>query len=328
MKRNGFVLLFLAAAVAAEDVPEALKGAAGKLGVEFKTASPGVFSASLTSGLGTCDRIDVEVRVGEGGVAEVVAYPRMKGERLEPRRSADRDGLLATLGAECKGIAPLAWAVDTELPVRATWAGKLDEVEAALLAAPALDKEVAALLPLLKPALSDEEIKARLKEASGAEEAKRNEILGGIAAYLPELVPAEPRQAAFEKIVMNGRGAAFDAFRFRVPGKEGERRLMWAFAYPPDSAKGWYIAPVGGDAPKFVNRHRSGRYEGMPSGYSAILQRSETPLRAGAEYILWFQFKVETPVEMYVALTLVPYDKAERDARGTVEKALGLKPPG
>jgi hypothetical protein len=323
MKPHHVALLLLATTAAADDVPEALKG---KPGVEFRAVSPGVFSAALTSGLGMCDRIDLEVRVGEGGAAEVVAYPRIKGQRLDPRRTADRDGLLARLGEECKGIAPLKWAVDAELPIRATCAGTLDGIGAALLAVPAIDKEVAALLPLLKPALSDEDINARLKEASGADEAKRNEILAGIVAYLPELTPAAAGQAAFEPMSMNGRGIAFDAFRFRVPGKEGERRLAWAFAVPAGMLKGWFIAPVGGDAQKFVRFHRGGTYEGMPEGHASVLQRSETPLRAGAEYILWFQFKVETPVDMRFALACVPYDRSERDAQATIEKALGLKP--
>jgi hypothetical protein len=64
----------------------------------------------------------------------------------------------------------------------------------------------------------------------------------------------------------------------------------------------------------------------MADGHASVLQRSETPLKAGAEYILWFQFKVETPVDMRIALACVPYDKSERDAQAAIEKALGLKP--
>ncbi|MCK6460352.1 MAG: hypothetical protein L6Q95_10720 [Planctomycetes bacterium] len=326
MTSHRIALLLVAAVAAAEDIPEALQAAAGKLGVEFRAVSPGVFAAALASGLGTCDRIDLEARVGEGGAAEVVAYPRIRGQRLDPRRTADRDRLLAKLGEECKGIAPLKWAVDAELPVRAAWAGTLDGIEAALLAAPAIDKEVAALLPALEPALSDADVNAKLAEASGADEAKRNGILASVVAYLPELAPAEPGHATFVPVTMNRRGVAFDAFRFRVPGKEGERRLVWAFAVPTGTVKGWFIAPVAGDAQKFVRFHRGGSYEGMPDGHASVLQRSETPLRAGAEYILWFQFKVETPVDMCFALSCVPYDKSERDAQAAVEKALGLKP--
>jgi hypothetical protein len=315
------MLLLLAASAAAQDAKEALAAAAGKLGVEFREASPGVFLATLTRGLETCDRIDLEVRGGE-----LVAYPRIKGQRLDPRRCADRDGLLAKLAAPCEGIAPLAWVADAEGPIRAAASG---DVERALLAAPALDKEVKALLPALKPALSDEEVNAKLREASTAEEAKRNEILASVVAYLPEMTPCTTAgQAAFEKVAMNGRGISFDAFRFRVPATEDEHRLVWGFAIPPGVLKGWYIAPVQGDAPKFVKFHRAGKYVGMPDGHAAVLQRSETPLKAGAEYILWFQFKVETPVEMAVALGCFPYVKADRDEQAVLEAALGLKPAG
>ncbi len=316
---------------AAEDakVQEAIGRAAGKLGVEFRALSPDVFAAALTRDLVTCDRIDLEVHVREGGAIEVVAYPRIKGERLDPRRSADREGLLAKLGAESPGIAPLKWAVDADLPIRAACTASRGELEPALLATPALDKEVKALLPSLKPALSDEEVTAKLREASTAEEAKRNGILASVVAYLPELTPCTTAgQAAFEKIVMNGRGASFDAFRFRVPATEGEHRLVWAFAFPRPAMKSWFITPVAGEAPKFVKFHKGGKYEGtgVPAEHVTLLQRTDTPLRAGAEYILWFQFKVETPVDMYVALGCFPFVKSDQDAPAVLEAALGLKP--
>lgn len=310
------VLVLVAASAAADD----LAATATKLGVEFKEISPGVLSATLTKGLATCDRIDLEVRGGE-----VTAYPRINGQRIDPRRCADRDGLLAKLKAPCEGIAPLVWIAGAEGPVRAAASG---DAERALLAAPALDKAVSDLLPALKPALSDEEVSAKLREAGTADEAKRNEILAGIVAYLPELTPSAAGQAAFEKMAMNARGAAFDAFRFRVPATEGEHRLVWALAIPAGTVKGWYIAPAQGDAPKFVRFHRGGKYEGMPDGHASVLQRSDTPLKAGAEYILWFQFKVETPVDMAFALACVPYVASDRDAQPAIEKALGLKPAG
>lgn len=257
----------------------------------------------------------------------------MKGARIDPRCSADVKGLLAKLGEPCEAIAPLAWVADAELPVHAACAAKPDEVERALLAVPAIDAQVAGLRPLLAPALSDDQVMERLK-AAGAEtdEAKRHAILKEIVAYLPELEPAERGHATFEPVTMNRAGVAFDALRFRVPGTEGGRRLAWAFAYPPGTAKGWFIAPVGGDAQRFVGFHTGGKchkgvkYEGVPGDYATILQRSEAPLRAGQEYILWFQFKVETPIEMRVALACIPFDRAERDAPATVESALGLKP--
>jgi len=341
--RLAWCAVLLAGVAMAQDAPGALKAAAGKLGVEFKAASHvvlalvkrdgdktcdtiGVFRASLTNGLATCDRIDIEVSMGDGGVAQVAAYPRVKGELLEPRRAADKAGILAKLGEPCEAIAPLKWVADGEVSLHAACSAKPDEIERALLAVPAIDAQIAGLLPMLAPALTDDQVKERLK-AAGAEtdEAKRNAILKEIVAYLPDVEPAAPGQATFLPITMNRAGVAFDAFRFRVPGTEGERRLAWAFAYPPGSAKGWYIAPAGGDAPKFVKFHKGGKYQGVPAEYATLMQRSDTPLKAGAEYVLWFGFKVNTPVEMRVALTCVPYDKADRDAPAVIEKALGLK---
>lgn len=325
MMRSSLFLLLVAAAVPAEDTPEPLKGAGGKIGVEFKAAAPGVFRGSLASGLKTCDRIDVEVRVGDGGAAEIRAYPRVGGERLEPRRCADKAPVVTKLGEPCEAIAPLAWVADGEVSVHAAFAAKPDDIERAILAVPAIDAQVTALLPLLKPALDDEQVKERLKAAgTETDEAKRNAILREIVAYLPELAPAEG-QAAFEPLTMNRRAAAFDAFRFRVPGAEGERRLVWAFACPTGTVKGWFIAPVGDDPQKFVSAHRGKKYEGMPEGYGSMLQRSDTPLRAGAEYVLWFMYKVDAPVEMRFALSCVAFDQADRDEPSAIEKALGLK---
>ena len=324
-----------AAQDATAKVQAALAQAAAKLGVEFRTLPGGAFATAVTSGLGTCDRIDAEVRVREGGMVEVALYPRMRGERLDPRRSADREGLLAKLRAASPAIAPLAWAADAESAIHASCAIRWDDasapaaLERALLAAPAIDAQVKELLPALRPALSDEEVTAKLREAAAADEAGRSRILASIVAYLPEVTPsATPGQAAFSKIVMNGRGAAFDAFRFRVPAAEGEHRLVWAFAFPRPAMKGWFITPVAGEAPKFVKFHKGGKYEGtgVPAEHVTLLQRTDTPLRAGAEYILWFQFKVETPVDMYVALGCFPFVKSDQDAQAVLEAALGLKP--
>ncbi|HEX5135520.1 MAG TPA: hypothetical protein VFY93_00980 [Planctomycetota bacterium] len=343
--RLAWCAVLLAGVAGGEDLLETLNGAAAKLGVELKPATNivlgmvkregaktcdpiGVFRASLTSGLTTCDRIDIEVSVADdgSGVARIAAYPRVKGELLEPRRAADKAGIMAKLGEPCEAIAPLSWVADAEVSLHAACSAKPDEIERALLKVPAIDAQVADLLPLLKPALTDDQVKERLK-AAGAEtdESKRNSILLEICAYLPDVETAAPGQAAFQPITMNRAGVAFDAFRFRVPGTEGERRLAWAFAIPPGVLKGWFIAPMGGDAQKFVKFHRGGHYAGVPAEHAALLQRSETPLKAGAEYVLWFGFKVDTPVEMKVALSCIPYDKADRDAPSVIEKALGLK---
>jgi hypothetical protein len=112
-----------------------------------------------------------------------------------------------------------------------------------------------------------------------------------------------------------------------VPKEPAEQRLVWASGYPPGTAKWWYIASVSGEGPKLVKSHRGKKCEGtgIPAEHARLLQRTETPLRARAEYIIWFQFKVERPVDMYVALGSFPYAKPDRDALAVLEEALGLK---
>jgi hypothetical protein len=324
------LLLAAAPALAQDPAPEALGPAAAKLGVTFAPV-PGVagaYAASLTSGLTTCDRIDLEVLARDGGSFEVRAYPRIKGERIDPRTVADREALAGKLAASSGRIAPLAWVAEGNTAIHAACTADAAALEGALMAVASIDKEMADLLPALKPALTDEQVTAKLKEAAAADEAGRAKILASIAPYLPELTPSvTPGRSAFVKVTMNGRGAAFDAFRFRVAAKEGDQRLVWAFAYPPGTAKGWYIAPVDGDAPKFVKFHKGSAYKdtGVPQENATLLQRSETPLRPGGEYVIWFGFKVTTPVDLYVDLGCFPFVKSDRDAPGEIEKALGLK---
>ena len=315
------LLVVLAGRAAASEMQPVLAKAGAALGVTFTQyeGAPGSFAATLRKGLSACDRIDVHVPLRDGNV-EVLALPQRAGARVKAP---------ATLPAE-PACAPLLWEADDAGELRArhafAWAdGGAAELERALLAAPAVDRAVADLLPALEP-MAEEEIAAKLKEAAAADEAGRNRILAALAPYLPELVPAaEPGKAAFRAHGMNARGAAFDAFRFRVPAEGGERRLVWCFAYPPGTAKGWYAAPVGGDAPKFRNFHVAKSVDGVPAGHAAILQRSETPLRPGADYVIWFQFKVDTPVEMQFALACLPFVKSDRDGLAPLAEALGLK---
>lgn len=338
-----FVLALASGRVPVQDPSEAvleqvrgvLGRAALKLGTEFQPLAddPHSFVAGVSRALQTCDRIELEVDVREGGQVEVRAYPRVRGARLDPRNATDRPGLLAKLGAANPAIAPLAWAAEAEAPVHAVHAVRwsdtsaVEVLERSLLAVPAVDKAVANLLTVFPPPLTEEQIDARLR-AAAADPAERAEILAGIAGYLPEvLASAIPGKSAFGKLALNRRGAKLDAFRFQVPSEGGERRLVWAFAYPPGTAKAWSIVPLSGDAAKFVKFHQV-KLKGtdLPAGHATIVQRTETPLRPGAEYLIWFELKVETPVDLYVALGCFPFVKSDRDTPAALTEALGLTP--
>jgi len=334
LRRAWIACVILAGGIRAGEVaPEmraALDHAATKLGAPFH-AMPYGFLASVTAGLETCERIDLEVRLGES--AEVLAFPCLGGARVDVAGAADGEALRERLSAAPAGLSPFAWVAEGASPLRARCVVPADggaALEEALRAVAVVDRATAGLLPALglKPRLDEAEVTARLREAGTADEAGRNRILQQIASYLPELVPcAAAGGAVFVKHRMNARGAAFDAFRFRVPAEGGDRRLVWAFAYPPGTAKGWYVAPVAGEGPKFRKFHLAKHVESpdVPAGHAVIFQRSETPLRAGEEYILWFQFKVETPVEMHFALACLPFAASDKDGVAPLSEALGLK---
>ena len=313
----------------------ALGRAAQELGTGFRPrhADPRALVATLARGLETCDRIEFEVDLRDGGAVEVRAYPRVRGARLDPRSATDRPGLEARLRVANPAIAPLTWATDTEATVHAVHAlhgsdaTSAVDLRRALLATPSLDKAVADLLSFFPPPLTEEQIRARLREAA-ADPARRAAILTEIAWYLPQVSPSPtPGKSTFEQLALNSRGAALDAFRFGVPAEGGDRRLVWAFAYPPGTARSWSIVPLEGDAPEFVKFHQARLAgTGLPAGHAAILQRTDMPLRAGAEYLIWFEFKVETTVDLYVALGCFPFVPADRDTPAALTQALGLTP--
>ena len=321
---------------AAEHLGEVLASLGAPLGMEFTPAAAGVFAAQVERGLANCSAIDVEVRVGEEETLEVLAWPRVRGERIDPRKAVDADAFPRALEASGSGLAPFAWATDARscLHARARIAGDAAQVaaelERLLRAVAQVDVAVATLLPALGvvPVLAPEQLAARLREAAAADQAQRGVILAEIASSLPTMAVSDtPGKSAFSKLVLNTHGAAFDAFRFRVPAEGGDRRLVWAFAYPPGTAKGWFIVPVSGDAPQFKRFHQAPRLAGtgVPEGHAVLLQRTETPLRPGAEYVLWFQFKVETPVEMWFALGCFPFASTDGSAPDALMGALGLE---
>jgi len=328
-----------AVAQLAQKVREALAGAAPKADAEFRAPVDGslAFDGALEHGLQTCDRVDLEVRVAGPGQVSVRAWPRVKGTRLDCGGTTDAAELARRLQASAEALTPFAWVADepAELCARATLTWSDDTgpgiLEGILRSVSHIDAAVKDILPLIPQAerLPPEELDARLRDAAAADVPKRAKILAEIAASLPVLTPSlTPGSSVFRKLELNTHGALFDAFRFRVPADAGNRRLVWAFGYPPGTVKGWFIVPVSGDAPQFKRFHQAPKLAdtGVAEGDSILLQRSETPpLHAGSEYVIWFQFKVDTPVAMYFALGCFPFASTDGNTPAALMEALGLK---
>jgi len=340
----GFVgVLALAGAAPAQEVPaeavqQVLQRAGPALGAAFQPVAgkAGAFTAAAAKGLAACGDLEIGVSAGEGGLVTVTVWPRVGGKRLDCGQAGDRAALLGKLLQPDPRLAPYAWALDAEgrLQARHTlvWTGDASAaaLERVVLAAPRVDAALKDLLPALgveATAAPDGDLAARLREAA-VDEQKRDEILRAVAGQLPEVTPSlTVGSSAFTELSMNAQGEGLGAFRFKVPDDAGERRLVWAFAYPPGTAKGWYIVPVKGDPQKFTGFQAGHKFEGtgLPEEDAVILQRSETALQPGGEYVIWFQFKVTDPVTMYAAVGCFPYAKSDRAGTASLAAALGLK---
>lgn len=318
-------------------VRELLEQVAARTGTTLQPLPGGApgFQAELTKDLKTCDRIDLRIEVGAAGRVELSACPRVRCAPLDPRKATDGAELQARLEATRTAIAPLAWSPEAQASIHAVYtldasdANVAQALERALLAARSLDPATQELLAAFPPPLTDEQVTARLREAA-ADPKQRARILAEIAGYLPALSPSlVAGRSAFEPLELNRRGVALDAFRFRVPLGNEERRLVWAFAYPPGTARSWSIVPLDGDAPRFVRFHQV-KLAGtdLPTGVATIVQRTEEPLKAGAEYLIWFEFKVASPVELHLDLACPPRSSSDRDTPEALTAALGLTRAG
>jgi len=332
-----FGVLLIAGGAAGQEVPveavqQALQRAGPALDAAFQPVSgkAGAFTAAKGD-------LEIGVSVGEGGLVAVTVWPRRDGKRLDCRKAPDRGALLAKLLEPDPRLAPYAWALDADGEIQArhavVWTGDASAaaLERVVLAAPRVDAALKDLLPALGVAAAAPpagDLAARLREAA-VDERRRDEILRSVAGQLQEVTPSlTAGRSEFTKLPMNAQGEGLGAFRFRVPDDAGERRLVWAFAYPPGTAKGWYIVPVQGDPQKFVKFHHGQKFEdtGLPAEDAVILQRSETALQPGGEYVIWFQFKVTDPVTLYAAVGCFPYAGSDRADPASLAEALGLKP--
>lgn len=152
------------------------------------------------------------------------------------------------------------------------------------------------------------EVKALLPEFTAAVQAA--------AADLPSVTPeesAKPRN--FRKVTLNADKTRLDGFRFRVPDGQAVWNLSWEFVYPKGAATfTWGLAAREGAVDGFRNFARKDNYAekgaDLPAENRRVTQRlSGGKLRGGAEYVIWFAFDGDQPVDIHVRLGLTPAGK-------------------
>ncbi len=180
--------------------------------------------------------------------------------------------------------------------------------------------------------------KAQEDSVRDASQKELRTLVGGARQSLDEVIPALGERESYVRLVLNERGLDFDAFRFRVPAAGQTYRMYMALAAPgkmddqPLDAVG--IFEVDGDDLMFT----------YPAGESDVtLTGANLPtpnwwshyrlygqkLRAGKEYVIWFNFKATRPLPLFVRLRIEPIEPVEpphtpalQTARTTFQSAL------
>jgi hypothetical protein len=157
---------------------------------------------------------------------------------------------------------------------------------------------------------------ARLDEALAAAAAQTQGKaftgpLQSVAARFREVPTSpEPGKPLWHRLTLNARGKKLDAVRFRVPGGE-KRGMAWAFV-PPANLSGWYIIPTSGEMTGFKKFFRPGARQVLgakaPEGARLVYLQSlgAAHLEPGAEYLLWFRFRDDKPVPLYLTMLSRP----------------------
>jgi len=135
----------------------------------------------------------------------------------------------------------------------------------------------------------------------------------------------------FFKLQLNQRGGRFDGFRFRNTSS-APRNFGWIFALEqPSNLEYWYIAPL-----------YDQKLHGFPSEGESNLNYTNAPwsnsgkrylervqslgngrILPGKEYLIWFTFRNEKPLEAYVGFHLFPTTEQFSNSR-VIDEALGV----
>jgi hypothetical protein len=133
-------------------------------------------------------------------------------------------------------------------------------------------------------------------------------VLQKLAGSLPE-VPAEKDFAKkYTKVTLNKEGKRLGAFRFKTPEAKGNWDMDWEFVIPQGALQQWYILPREGTMASGFRTLKSEKdYQekgtALPEKNLRVLQPlTGGLLKPGQEYIIWFTFAKDDPVEMHVRI--------------------------
>ena len=154
------------------------------------------------------------------------------------------------------------------------------------------------------------------------------------------VVPSKDRgRTQWRAYTLNSMGKKFDAIRFVAPAGYTSD-LFWAFAedssFPRSDS--WYIMPAREEADNHLfgfKRYMRTRdvelYDvTLPSKNSLFCQAlvgedTARKLQPGREYIIWFNFTHNTPVQIWIAINVVR-SGSETDSSEAITRVLGLRP--
>lgn len=155
-------------------------------------------------------------------------------------------------------------------------------------------------------------VKAREHQLNG-ETVAFWDALQGVADDLPKVAPEDRPFGAFTRVTLNARGAGLDAIVFRAPGKDGGWDMSWEYVTAADAGGGvgWYIGGRKGfisegfrTFSQELNYAEEGAGADLPKLNSRVGQNLVGRLRAGDEYMIWFQFPDANPVEFHIRVTV------------------------
>jgi hypothetical protein len=139
-------------------------------------------------------------------------------------------------------------------------------------------------------------------------------FMAGLAEIASHFQPIEPlcneSGGSYTRVTLNMEGAGLDAIRFRTPPGRSSWKMVWEFVRPSDRSHiEWYIVACEGKTSGFetftssTDHHEEG--QDLPRHNVRILQ--STRVGSAGEYVLWFAFRGDAPVEMNIRIRLLPW---------------------
>jgi hypothetical protein len=162
-------------------------------------------------------------------------------------------------------------------------------------------------------------------------EARRATLEGRLG--FQEIPTGRGDQIRFVRALLNPDGAGLDAVRFRTPPSGAEYSLLWEFVVPgtaySKNVVSWGI--VDADAQRALIMDNYSRRDdmeipgvGLPGQNYCMTHSLREPLKAGTEYILWFDMnRPEEAVPIFVKARLDPVGPIETPKTPALQKARG-----